>query len=71
MAHSNITAGDLADLEVGQVALLRDEREQILDDLARGMSPTVCLSGPGEPKRLVRLTSKADLTRRGMPWARL
>ena len=60
---------DLDAFDAGQRLLLRMEREELAADLARGLSPLVCLSEPRAPKRFVRLTSAADLDDRTLPWA--
>lgn len=69
--NTRTTVDDLEGIDEGQHALLSAERDELLSDLRSGLSPVVCLSGPGEPRRMVRLTSVADLASRRLPWSRL
>ena len=65
------TAEDLETIAEGQDAVIAMERLALLDDLRAGMSPLVCLSAPGERKRLLRLTSATEIDNPRLPWARL
>lgn len=65
------TRDDIDALEEGTRKILAAEREQLRDDLRNGFLPTVYLSDPGEPPRLVQLTSRRDLDDGRLPWARL
>lgn len=66
-----VSVQDLAQIEADQDALLSAERDQILEDLRHGLAPIVCLSGPGEPRRMVRITDVDQVTSRRSPWGRL
>lgn len=65
------TAEDLETIAEGQDAVLAMERLALLEDLRAGVSPLVCLSAPGERKRMVRLTRAAEVDNPRLPWARL
>ncbi len=65
------TAEDLETIAEGQDAVIAMERLALLDDLRAGMRPLVCLSAPGERKRMVRLTTAAEVDNPKFPWARL
>jgi hypothetical protein len=65
------TVHDLEQIQADQDALLSAERDQLLEDLRRGIAPLVCLSGPGEPRRVVRITDAEQVTSKRSPWGRV
>jgi hypothetical protein len=70
MMRTNTRPEDLDTIAEGQDAVLAAERIALLEDLRAGLSPLVCLSGPGERRRMVRLTHPAQVESPKLPWAR-